>query len=61
MENAKSKKLHLTYHAIACAMRKNCYKTDSKTEALAKATKEYLLEVLDEILQKFKNSMNSYD
>lgn len=47
MENTISKKLHFTYHIIACAMRGNPYKADDKTKALAKEVKKYLLEVLN--------------
>lgn len=47
MEKSISKKLHFTYHIIACEMRGNFYNADDKTKALAKATKEYLLEVLN--------------
>ena len=47
MEREHSKKLHFTYHIIACAVRGNPYAADDKTKALAKAIREYLLAVLN--------------
>jgi len=42
-----SQKLHFTYHIIACFMRGNPCKADANTKALAKATRDYLLDVLN--------------
>ena len=47
MDKENSKKLHFTYHIIACTIRGNPYTADDKTKALAKAIREYLLEVLN--------------
>ena len=47
MENENSKKLHFTYHIIACAIRSNPYIADDKTKALAKEIRKYLLDVLN--------------
>ena len=47
MEKENSKKLHFTYHIIACAIRGNPYNADDKTKALAKSIREYLLDVLN--------------
>lgn len=47
MSETVTKKMHFTYHIIACVMRKHPYKADDKTKALALAVKDYLLEVLN--------------
>ena len=47
MDKENSKKLHFTYHIIACAMRGNDLKADDKTIKLAVKVREYLLDVLN--------------
>ena len=47
MDSVITKRLHFTYHIIACTVRGNPYTADDKTKALAKAIRKYLLDVLN--------------